>query len=58
MKVKRFVTEYANYKINLLYKRETLDKTAEAIRRIDNAVRMCEAGLLTIEETIRIINEV
>lgn len=57
MKIKRFVTEYANYKVNLLCKSERLDKLAEVIQRINNAVRMCKAGLLTIDETMRIINE-
>lgn len=57
MKVKRFITEYANYKIDLLNKSGISDEAIEAIRRIDRAVRLHETGLLSVDETMRIINE-
>lgn len=57
MKVKRFIVEYANYKIDLLNKSGISDEAVEAIRKIDRAVRLHQQGLLTVDETIRIINE-
>ena len=57
MKVKRFIVEYANYKIDLLNKSGISDEAIESIRKIDRAVRLHQQGLLTVDETIRIINE-
>jgi len=57
MKAKRFIVEYANYKIDLLNKSGISDEAIEAIRKIDRAVRQHQQGLLTVDETIRIINE-
>lgn len=57
MKAKRFIIEYANYKIDLFNKSGISDEAIEAIRKIDRAVRQLQQGLLTVDETIRIINE-
>ena len=57
MKIKRFVTEYANYRIDSLSKNGISKEAAEAIRKIDQAVRYCEQGMLTIDQTIQTINE-
>lgn len=63
MKVRRFVIEYANYridqysKVDLLSGSEEYEKAAETIREIDRAVRLLQQGLLSVDETIRMINE-
>lgn len=57
MKAKKFIVEYANYKIDLLNKSGISDEAIEAIRKIDRAVRQYQQGVLTVDETIRIINE-
>ena len=57
--MKRFITEFANYKKktyqnNELMKNEYKDKS---IQKIDQALKLSERGLITINETMKIILE-
>ena len=69
--MKRFVIEYANFQITRLEKEQktallcvdpenvifTNNAYNHAIQEIDRAVRLCELGYTTIDETMRIISE-
>lgn len=62
MKVKRFITEYANSKITLYDKLSKeyphqKDTYYEMSRRVYKAVRAVERGLITDDECIRLILE-
>ena len=57
MKAKRFIIEYANYKLDEIASNTDMDggiKT-ELMRRIDRAVFCVEHGMVTIDECMRII---
>jgi hypothetical protein len=58
MKAKRFIIEYANYKLDEIANNTDMNGgiQTELMRRIDRAVRMVERGMITIDECIRIIN--
>lgn len=58
MKAKRFIIEYANYKLNEIADSTDIngDAQTELMRRIDRAVFNVEHGIITIDECIRIIN--
>jgi hypothetical protein len=58
MKAKRFIIEYANYKLDEIANNTYMNGgiQTELMRRIDRAVRMVERGMITIDECIRIIN--
>ena len=60
MKTKRFVIEYANYKIDKIFESKTLTDTekTDTIKRIDKAVNYCKTGYITIEETMKAISEI
>ena len=57
-KIPRFIIEYANYKIGAIQNYNTFSEKekADAIRAIDRAVYAYRAGLVTIDETIQLIN--
>ena len=58
MKAKRFIIEYANYKLDEIASNEDMNGgiRTELMRRIDRAVFNVERGMITIDECIRIIN--
>ena len=58
MKAKRFIIEYANFKLDEIANNTDMNGgiQAELMRRIDRAVFCVEHGMITIDECIRIIN--
>ena len=60
MQVKRFVTEYANHKIDKIWKSETMQdgEKAEQIRKIDRYVAALKNGLITIDECMGKLAEI
>lgn len=58
LKIPRFIIEYANYKISAIQSYNTFSEKekTDAIHAIDRAVYACRAGLITIDETIQLIN--
>ena len=58
MKAKRFIIEYANYKLDEIANNTDMNGgiQTELMRRIDRAVFCVEHGMITIDECIRIIN--
>lgn len=59
MKVERFITEYANSRKRDIIANDLMRENikADAIVKIDGAVRARERGLITVDETIRLILE-
>lgn len=59
MKIKRFVTEYANYRKSDIKNNNLMQKAFkdESINRIDQALKLNKRGLITSNETIKIILE-
>ena len=59
MKVERFITEYANSRKRNIIANDLMRENfkADAITKIDGAVRARERGLITVDETIRLILE-
>ena len=59
MKVERFITEYANSRKRNIIANDLMRENfkADAIAKIDGAVRARERGLITVDETIRLILE-
>jgi hypothetical protein len=55
--MKRFVTEYANYKIDEILKNELITEEAKqkAISKIDKAHFYCNKQMITIDEAIKMI---
>ena len=58
MKAKRFVIEYANYKIDQLYNNQDMQQNIKnrMINRITTAICMYETGVITVDETMQLIN--
>jgi len=58
MKAKRFIIEYANYKLDEIANNTDMNGgiQTELMRRIDHAVFLVERGMITVDECIRIIN--
>lgn len=58
MKAKRFIIEYANYKLDEIANNTEMNGgiQAELMRRIGRAVFCVEHGFITIDECVRIIN--
>lgn len=58
MKAKRFIIEYANYKLNEIASNADMNGgiQTELMRRIDRAVFCVERGMITIDECVRIIS--
>jgi len=57
--MERFITEYAKYKKNY-YRNNNLMKNEykdESIDKIDKVLKLRERGLITINETMKIITE-
>lgn len=59
MKVERFITEYANSRKRNIIANDLMRENfkADAITKIDGAVRARERGLITVDETIQLILE-
>ena len=59
MKVERFITEYANSRKRNIIANDLMKENfkADAIAKIDGAVRARERGIITVDETIRLILE-
>lgn len=57
MEVKRFIIEYANYKLDEIASNADMNGgiQTELMRRIDRAVFNVEHGMITIDECMRII---
>ena len=58
MKPKRFVIEYANWKIDELEKIEDAEERLEKQRQVSKYAWACQYGISSIEETMRGIAEV
>ena len=56
--MKRFVTEYANYQITEYLNNDLMQAEYKnaAINRIDRTVSLCDRGMITIDECMRIIS--
>ena len=57
MKAKRFIIEYANFKLDEIANNTDMNGgiQTELMRRIDRAVFLVERGMVTIDECMRII---
>lgn len=57
MKTKRFIIEYANYKLDEIANNKDMNSgiKTELMRRIDRAVFNVTRGMITIDECMRII---
>lgn len=57
--MKRFITEYARYKINAISDNDIMrdDIKAERIRNIEKAVRLAKNSFITVDECIKMIAE-
>lgn len=60
MKIKRFVKEYANYKINIISNNDlmTQEIKEEKLQDIKKYTRVLERGLITVDECIYQINKI
>ena len=60
MKTRRFVIEYANFKIKGFMENEFMkdDVRNEKINRISKYVRACESGLISISECMKSLSEI
>lgn len=57
MKAKRFIIEYANYKLDEIANNKDMNGgiQTELMRRVDRAVFNVEHGTITVDECMRII---
>ena len=57
--MKRFITEYANYRLTQIQKDAALTEQAkiDLARRIDRAACLCNRELISVDECMRIIAE-
>jgi len=57
--MRRFITEYANYKIHDYKSNELMQDRykTEKIDKINKALRFADRGMITVDETIKLINE-
>ena len=61
IKVERFIREYASYQKKYIKEKAfffTEEQKVEAIKKIDRAVKCRQDGLITVEETIKMIMKV
>ena len=60
MKIKRFVKEYANYKINIISNNDlmTQEIKEEKLQDIEKYIKILERGLITVDECIYQINKI
>ena len=60
MKVKRFVKEYANYKINIILNNDLMiqEIKEEKLQDIKKYTKVLEHGLITVDECIYQINKI
>ena len=60
MKIKRFVKEYANYKINIILNNDLMiqEIKVEKLQDIEKYIKILERGLITVDECIYQINKI
>ena len=60
MKIKRFVKEYANYKINIILNNDLMiqEVKEEKLQDIKKYIKVLERGLITVDECIYQINKI
>lgn len=60
MKIKRFVKEYANYKINIILNNDLMKQEIkeEKLQDIKKYIKVLERGLTTVDECIYQINKI
>lgn len=60
MKVKRFVKEYANYKINIILNNDLMiqEIKAKKLQDIKKYIKILERGIITVDECIYQINKI
>ncbi len=60
MKIKRFVKEYANYKINTILNNDlmTQEIKEEKLQDIKKYIKVLERGLITVDECIYQISKI
>ena len=60
MKIKRFVKEYANYKINTILNNDLMKQEIkeEKLQDIKKYIKVLERGLITVDECIYQINKI
>lgn len=60
MKIKRFVKEYANYKINIILNNDLMRQEVkeEKLQDIKKYIKVLERGLITVDECIYQINKI
>ena len=60
MKVKRFIKEYANYKINIISNNELIkqEEKEEKLQKINLYVKSLRRGLITVDDCIYQINQI
>lgn len=60
MKIKRFVNEYANYKINIISNNDLMRQEIkeEKLQDIKKYIKSLKRGLITVDECIYQINKI
>ena len=60
MKIKRFVKEYANHKINIISKNDLMSQETkeEKLQDIKKYIKTLERGLITVDECVYQINKI
>ena len=60
MKIKRFIKEYANYKINIISNNDLMAEEVkeEKLQDIKKYIKVLERGLITVDECIYQINKI
>lgn len=60
VKIKRFVKEYANHKINIISNNELMkqDIKEEKLQDIEKYIKSLKRGLITVDECIHQINKI
>ena len=59
MKIKRFVNEYANYKINIISNNDLMEQgiKEEKLQDIEKYIKSVKRGLITVDECIHQISK-
>ena len=59
MKIKRFVKEYANYKINIISNNDLMEQgiKEEKLQDIEKYIKSVKRGLITVDECIHQISK-
>lgn len=60
MKIKRFVKEYANYKINTILNNDLMvqEIKEKKLQDIENYIKVLQRGIITVDECIYQINKI